>query len=505
MSMLAVLSQPQEALQWLRGYAQGTLRSDSREVMPGDVFMAWPGAAVDGRAYVRAALARGAAACIVEQEGVQAFGFTDPRIAVMPGLKAMGGVLASWWFGHPSGDLAVTAITGTNGKTSTAWWLAHAWDQLAHGVHGLRAPCGVVGTLGVGLLPQLRLTGMTTPDPVQLQAAFRHFVDHGAQACAMEASSIGLAEHRLAGTRIQTAVLTNFTQDHLDYHGDMDGYWQAKRALFGWPGLQSAVINIDDPVGARLAAELAGVPEPLDLWTVSVQKPARLYAQDIALMDRGLQFTVVEGGQSCTVHTNVLGVYNVLNLLGVMAVLRSHGCALVDVVGVCAHLQPVPGRMQCLSAEHQPMVVVDYAHTPDALAHLLQTLRPVAQARGGQLWCVFGCGGNRDALKRPLMGRVAQQNADRVVLTSDNPRDEDPARIVADILRGIEPSAAVGTQLHRAEAIAYALAQAQASDVVVVAGKGHEDYQEIAGVRTPFVDAECAQHALAQRGTTPCR
>lgn len=502
-SDLTVLTSPEQAVQWLRLRASGTLRSDSRSIGHGDVFMAWPGAAVDGRAYVADAVARGAAACLVEQEGVESFGLRGGNIAVMSGLKPAGGSIAAQWFGHPTRELAVIAITGTNGKTSTAWWVAHAWNVLSHHQGAIHAPCAVVGTLGTGFLPRLDMTGMTTPDPVRLQCAFRQFVDRGAQACAIEASSIGLAEHRLVGARIRTAVFTNFTQDHLDYHGSMASYWQAKRQLFDWPSLQAAVINIDDPAGTDLATQLQvqGNRSALDVWTVSAKGLARIYAVDIHMAGSGLAFTVVEGAQRQTVLTQMVGHYNVLNLLGVIAVLRAHGCGFVDAVDVCAYLQPVVGRMQRLLVPGQPLVAVDYAHTPDALAQALQALRPIAVQRGGRLWCVFGCGGNRDTSKRPLMGAVAHQYADECIITSDNPRDEDPAAIAQQIRQGVPVQAPVRVVLQRAEAIAQALAQADAQDVIMLAGKGHEDYQEVAGIRTPFSDMQYAQAALAARSS----
>jgi len=358
--------------------------------------------------------------------------------------------------------------------------------------------CGLVGTLGIGVPPGLVPTGLTTPDPVQLQQAFARFADDGLSACAIEASSIGLAEQRLAGTRIRVALFTNFTQDHLDYHPSMAAYWQAKSMLFDWPGLQAAVVNIDDPRGAELHAALQG--RALDLWSVSLQMPARLQARDIAATEAGLAFTVCEGAHAVPLQTRLVGLFNVSNLLGVIAGLRALGMPLAQAVHACAQLDPVPGRMQQFGAPGQPLVAVDYAHTPDALAQALAALAPMAAQRGGQLWCVFGCGGNRDAGKRPLMGAAAQKGADRVIVTSDNPRGEDPAAIIHQILAGTLASTQVRAEPDRAAAIGQALAEASARDVVLIAGKGHEDYQETAGVRRPFSDLEQARAALARRG-----
>ncbi len=485
-SVFLHLSDLPSTLAWLRAHApQGQLRTDSRHVQPGDIFIAWPGAAVDGRAFVAQALAHGAAACLVEHDGSADFAFADARIASFTGLKAVTGSLAAQWLGHPAQALRIVAVTGTNGKTSTAWWLAHALPR-----------CAMVGTLGVGLPPHFTSTGMTTPDPVLLQTEFAKFIAAGAEFAAIEASSIGIVEHRLAGTAIDTAVFTNFTQDHLDYHGSMDAYWQAKAQLFDWPGLRVAVVNVDDAQGRALAQTLAPRCE-LEVWTVGLQHPARLMAVDIAHTAQGMAFTVVEGQQRQPMQTALIGQYNISNLLGVLATLRGQGYSLAQAVAACASLQPVPGRMQQIAVVGQPLVAIDYAHTPDALVQALAALRPLAQARGGRLCCVFGCGGNRDARKRPLMGAAAEQGADQVLVTSDNPRLEDPQAIVADILAGMRPQTPY--ELDRAAAIAQAIAQADARDVVLLAGKGHEDYQDAQGHKRPFSDYHEAARAVQAR------
>lgn len=485
-SVFLHLSDLPSTLAWLRARApQGQLRTDSRHVQPGDIFIAWPGAAVDGRAFVAQALAHGAAACLVEHDGSADFAFADARIASFTGLKAITGSLAAQWLGHPAQALRIVAVTGTNGKTSTAWWLAHALPR-----------CAMVGTLGVGLPPHFTSTGMTTPDPVLLQTEFAKFIAAGAEFAAIEASSIGIVEHRLAGTAIDTAVFTNFTQDHLDYHGSMDAYWQAKAQLFDWPGLRVAVVNVDDAQGRALAQTLASRCA-LEVWTVGLQHPARLMAVDIAHTAQGMAFTVVEGQQRQPMQTALIGQYNISNLLGVLATLRGQGHSLAQAVAACASLQPVPGRMQQIAVVGQPLVAIDYAHTPDALQQALAALRPLAQARGGRLCCVFGCGGNRDARKRPLMGAAAEQGADQVLVTSDNPRLEDPQAIVADILAGMRPQTPY--ELDRAAAIAQAIAQADARDVVLLAGKGHEDYQDAQGHKRPFSDYHEAARAVQAR------
>ena len=492
-----VLHSPQEAASWLRARVGGQLQADSRQVRAGDGFIAWPGAATDGRRFVGAALAQGAAAILVEREGADAFGFDHPAIAAYPHLKAATSLVADAYYEHPSQALNVVAVTGTNGKTSTAWWISSLLSKLQ--LPAL-APCAVVGTLGIGVAPEVEATGMTTPDPVLLQRRFRDFVDAGVRSCAIEASSIGLAEHRLDGTRVRVAVFTNFTQDHLDYHGSMQAYWDAKAALFNWPGLQAAVINLDDPRGQALAG--MAVQHGLDVWTVSLQQPARLAASGLAYGAQGLQWDVHEGGERVALSTPLVGNFNASNLMSVLAALRALGVPLAEAAAACQDLLPVPGRMERVDLPgltNAPAVVVDYAHTPDALGQALSALRPLAAARGGQLWCVFGCGGDRDASKRPLMAAAAEAAADRLIVTSDNPRDEDPQAIIDQVLVGLRDRASAQVQPDRAQAIAAAVRTATARDVVLVAGKGHETYQEVHGERLPFSDVQQVQRALDAR------
>jgi len=485
------------ALAWLRAQDACALATDSRRVQPGDAFIAWPGYGHDGRQFVPAALAAGAVACLVEADGAEAFAFDGARVAALHELKSATGELADLYFRQPSRALDVVAVTGTNGKTSVSWWVAQALSLL-----GKR--CGMIGTLGVGEPPSaaspdasIQPTGLTTPDPVTLQAAFRRFADQGFGACAIEASSIGLVEHRLDGAHIDVALYTNFTRDHLDFHGSMDAYWDAKAMLFAWPGLRAAVLNLDDERGAAQARALAA--GPLDVWTYSAKQSARLQARDIAYHDGGLGFTLVEGADVAEVRTGLIGDYNVSNLLAVIGGLRALGVPLADAARVCGQLTAVPGRMQRVEAVAGPAVVVDYAHTPDALEKALQALRPFATERSGALWGVFGCGGNRDATKRPLMGAIAEREADQVVVTSDNPRREPPADILAQIVAGMaRPDRATVIEDRRA-AIVQAVRRASDKDVVLIAGKGHEAEQEIAGIKHPFSDVVEAQSALAGR------
>lgn len=492
---------PQAAAQWLRRHTRGTLRSDSRRVEVGDAFLAWPGAATDARAHVASALAAGAAACLVEADGVAAFDLDPVRVATYTGLRQAAAPVAAAYFDAPSTQLALLAVTGTNGKTSTAWWLAQALSQL-----GQR--CALVGTLGIGEPGAMVHNGLTTPDPVLLQQQIRRMVDEGFKACAIEASSIGLAEHRLDASALHTAIFTNFTQDHLDYHGSMQAYWQAKAALFDWPGLKAAVINVDDAKGAALAEVLRHRDEALALWTLSCERPARLMARDIqhgADARTGaevMRFTVLEAptDESVQVTAPIVGHYNVLNLMGVIGTLRSLGLPLAAAASACGQLTPVPGRMESLAQPGKPLVVIDYAHTPDALDKVLGALKPLAQSRGGALCCVFGCGGDRDAAKRPLMAQAAARQANRLVLTSDNPRSEEPAAILADIAAGLPSLSDARQQADRALAIAQAIASASPQDVVLIAGKGHEDYQDVQGIKRPFSDRLQAEAALLAYG-----
>ena len=494
--MTTQLHTPGQAALWLRERVTGNLCTDSRKVGVGDGFVAWPGAATDGRKYVDEVLAAGALACLIEQNGAEAYGFNDERIATYAGLKFATGPIAAAYFGAPSEQLQIAAVTGTNGKTTTAMWLAQALDRLGR-------KCGVVGTLGIGQPGAMVANGLTTPDPVLLQQQLRRFVDEGFSACVLEASSIGIEERRLDATLIQVAIFTNFTQDHLDYHASMQNYWDAKEMLFGWPGLKAAVINIDDVKGLELGTTLAGTG--LDVWTFSCTRSARLQARNIQHGSQNLSFDVMEGGESYRVSTCMVGHYNVSNLLGVMATLRSMSVSLADATRACADLLPVPGRTETLATQGLPLVVIDYAHTPDALEKVLAALKPVATSRGGQLWCVFGCGGDRDATKRPLMAAVAEHNSDHIVVTSDNPRSENPLAIISQIILGLSHREAVYVQADRAAAIVQVLNLAQPQDVVLLAGKGHESFQEVGGLRLPFSDQEHAQAALraqlATRGT----
>ena len=372
----------------------------------------------------------------------------------------------------------------------------------------------MVGTLGIGLYRSgahagFRATGYTTPDAVQLQRALRQARDAGAQALAIEASSIGLDQGRLNGLHVDIALLTNFTRDHLDYHGDMAAYEAAKRALFAWPGLRHAVINLDDEMGGRLIRQLRSRQPALPVIAYSindgsVEGAMMLRASDIRSSHGGTVFRLDSAYGAAQVRTQLIGQFNVSNALGVLGVLLAKGIPFKAALEAVESLAAVPGRMQQFGGQDAPLVVIDYAHTPDALEKALSTLRQVAQQRNGELWCVFGCGGDRDPGKRPQMGAVSEA-ADHIIVTSDNPRGEEPAAIVAQIVAGIGPARAKEAALQviedRAAAILWAVRHAGRNDVVLLAGKGHEDYQEIKGRKLPFQDADHAALALAARAT----
>lgn len=502
------MSDHQALVQWLRDCGVTRLEADSRQVTAGSAFVAWPGHARDAREFVSQALQAGAVVALVEANDLATSCLpaalqTDPRVRPVADLKQQAGAIASAFFGYPSEALALAAVTGTNGKTSVSWWLAKMQTELGIG-------CGLVGTLGMGALDNLSETGLTTPDPIRLQAGLREMVDAGLQACAIEASSIGIVEHRLSGVTIQTAIWTNLSQDHLDYHGDMASYADAKARLFSWPGLRHAVINLDDDYGQDLAQRLSARAD-LDLWTVGIADhpkvattQARLSARDVKPTARGTEFMLVEGEQQHQVDAPVVGLFNVSNLLCAAATLRAQGIALADIAAAMARVAGVPGRLERVNLAPQvPAVFIDYAHTPDAVQKTLEALVPITQARGGKLWCVLGCGGDRDKTKRAPMAVAAYERSDHLVVTSDNPRSEEPVAIIDDMLAGLEQNGLTDKPIHtivqRETAIATAVTRANAADVVLIAGKGHESYQEIAGVRYPFSDMTVAQAALAAR------
>ncbi|MCA1978217.1 MAG: UDP-N-acetylmuramoyl-L-alanyl-D-glutamate--2,6-diaminopimelate ligase [Thiobacillus sp.] len=461
------------------------LVNDSRRAMPGTVFAAYPGETRDGRDFIPQAVAQRVDGVLWDADHFQ----WDPALPVanagVTDLRHRIGEIAAHVYGEPSRAMHMVGVTGTNGKTSVAHWIAQALTRLGR-------KTAIVGTVGNGFPGALAPSLNTTPDAIALQQRLAHYRQQGAAACAMEVSSHGLAQGRVNGTAFNVAVLTNLSRDHLDYHGDMDSYAAAKARLFSWPGLDSVVLNLDDAFGQRLEGET----RPARVAGYGFARGA-VVGTNLRLTRAGLAMKLCTDWGDADIESPLLGRFNASNLLAVAATLLVSGVALADVGVALAHVVPPPGRMETFGGGAQPLVVVDYAHTPDALEKVLAALRETTE--GGRLVCVFGCGGNRDKGKRPLMGEAAVRRADEVWITSDNPRHEDPRAIIDDILAGVRGVGAKAPHVEpdRARAIFEAVGGAHQGDVVLIAGKGHEDYQEIGDERHPFSDAAMARKALA--------
>ena len=472
-----------------RGLVVHGLVQDSRAVQAGDAFVAIAGFGAHGLGFVEQARTAGASAILFEPPAPADLPAPADAIAV-PGLRARMGGMADRFNAHPSRDMKMVGVTGTNGKTSTVQLLAQAWH-----LRGLRS--GSIGTLGAGLYGNVVTTGFTTPLVLQMHALLAELRDAGAQAVAMEVSSHALDQGRVDGVHFDVAVFTNLTRDHLDYHGDMATYGAAKARLFARQGLQASVVNLDDAFGREL---LSSLPSPVRAIGVSSRDAdsATLRAGNLRMDVSGIGFDLAIDGQEHAVQSRLLGRFNVDNLLAVAGVLHALGETPADIANTLSQLQPIHGRMNRLGGEGgRPLVVIDYAHTPDALEQALSSLREHAPTR---LVCVFGCGGERDAGKRPQMAAIAERLADLVIVTDDNPRGEDGDAIVADILAGFERADATIVVRDRAQAIARAIGEAGAHDIVLVAGKGHEPYQEIAGVKHAFDDSVVAREQLETGG-----
>ena len=465
------------------------MSADSRRVLPGEVFLAFPGERSDGRAFIGQAIAAGAAAVLYEPQGFAWQPHWTRPHAPVPGLRARAAALAAEAFGHPGQALRVTGVTGTNGKTSCTHWIAQSLGRLG-------TPCAVIGTLGNGFPGALEPAAHTTPDAVSLQGCLRRLADAGARAVAMEVSSHGLDQGRVAGVQFHTALFTNLTRDHLDYHGSMAAYGAAKAKLFDWPGLANAVINLDDAFGRAL---VQGIDRNRTRVLGYGVGRGDIAAHAVDLSTRGLSLDIRTPWGAARLHSRLLGGFNVSNLLGSLGALLAAEVSLDAAVAALREVESVPGRMQMVRVPGRPLVVVDYAHTPDALEKVLETLRElVGHDPGARLLCVFGCGGDRDPGKRPVMGEIATRLADLAIVTSDNPRSEDPRAIIGEVIAGAHANHAV--EPDRAAAIARAVREAGPRDVVLVAGKGHERTQEIAGARHPFDDVAVARAALEVAG-----
>jgi UDP-N-acetylmuramoyl-L-alanyl-D-glutamate--2,6-diaminopimelate ligase len=464
------------------------LCNDSRRVRPGDVFVAYPGETRDGRDFIAAAVAAGARAVLWESAGFEwPQRWSVPNLGIT-GLRDLVGEIAADVAGRPANALWMIAVTGTNGKTSCSHWIAQALNAIGR-------PTALIGTLGHGFPGMLEGLVNTTPDALVLHELLARYRDANARAVAMEVSSHALTQGRISGARLDVALFTNLTRDHLDYHGDMERYGEAKARLFDWPGLKSAVINVDDAFGRSLVTRLNA--KSVNVFTYGLAGGA-ISGHRLDLHRFGLDLEIKTPWGGGLVRSPLMGAYNAVNLLGVLGVLLASDVPLDQALATLTRLEAVSGRMQTLGGDVQPLVVVDYAHTPDALEQVLTALR--AHVTQGRLICVFGCGGGRDAGKRAVMGAVASRLADAVIITSDNPRAEDPLQIIDAIVAGVRAPYTI--EPDRARAIAYAISAAVPGDVVLIAGKGHETYQDIGGQRYAFNDIEAATACLARWRST---
>jgi len=468
------------------------LELDSRRIEPGDVFVVLAGARVHGRDYLGQALARGAVAVLHDGDdprwdaaAADACRRAGAAVVAVPSLARALGSIAARLYGEPSAHFeSIFAVTGTDGKTSVTHYLADMLDDPDF-------PAAVLGTLGHGRTGETIDPGLTTPDAIRMQQRLSDLAGRGARRLALEASSHGLAQYRLEGTRIDVAVLTQLGRDHLDYHASEEDYAAAKARLFHWPGLRAAVLNIDDAFGRRLRDELAG--GDVELLTWGQDRSADLYASELVCEADGLRCRVHHGAGAAGIHVPLLGSFNRDNLLAAIGAMLVGGWSLEEVISRVGRVHAVPGRMELFRAPGRPGVVVDYAHNAGALRSALAALRCHTT---GRLWCVFGAGGDRDRGKRPLMGEAAVAGADRVIVTDDNPRSEDPAAIVEEIMAGTPEGRSVDIEHDRSRALDLALKQAAPEDMVLLAGKGHETGQIIGTHVRSWSDRTAARRAL---------
>ena len=511
---VALNIEPNHLIEYLHSQASPSAKvsADSRQIESGDIFFAYPvghgNALRDGRQYIEAALENGAAVVVFDPTDYESEYLDHPQCVAVKNLAPKVGEICAQWYGYPSQKLRMIGVTGTNGKTSITQWLASALDEADHRT-------AVLGTLGTGFVGSLAQTGYTTPDAPRLQTQLHELLNAGAKQVVMEASSHALEQGRIAGVQFNCAVFTNLTQDHLDYHGNMADYAEAKAKLFTFAGLEYAVINFDDTFGRELAMKLLA-KGGIKVWAYALSKDTlsgferfgqrleRVFANDISLNEVTYDVKLVhEGVSENFVHIPVVGEFNLSNVLAVWTVLLTQGLSADEASKRVAKLRPVAGRMELipLTKGNKPqglLVIVDYAHTPDALQKTLEAIRPLAKQRNGKIWCVFGCGGDRDVDKRSKMGTVAEQLADQIIITSDNPRSEDPLEIINMIRAGMSHDASnIQMITDRAAAIMAAVRHANDQDVVLVAGKGHETSQEINGKKFDFSDQE---HILLAAG-----
>ena len=464
--------------------------ADSRQVKQGDIFIAYQGEYADGRNYIQQAVDNGAEAVVYQADNIFVLpeNISVPCIGIENG-RQFAGDIASFLLGEPSKKLDTIGVTGTNGKTSITQWLAQAFDLLGK-------KCAVIGTAGNGFMGDLKSTTHTTPDAVTVHNLFANFLKDNAQAVAMEVSSHGLDQYRVSGVAFDTAIFTNLTRDHLDYHGDMATYANTKRRLFYFDSLKHAVINTDDTFGLSLYTELKSQRPDLTVISYGFNENADIHIKHFQAALNGNVVELSSDWGDFAVKTALTGRFNAQNLAATAGALLLRDFTPAKVASVLANIRPARGRMERIKKDGKPLIIIDYAHTPDALEKALIALQEL-KTPDSRLWCVFGCGGDRDTGKRPLMGNIAEQNADCVVVTSDNPRSENPKQIIADILNGITNKNQIYLEANREQAIFYAVQNASDKDIILIAGKGHETYQEIQGVKHHFDDFEVAEKALA--------
>lgn len=457
---------------------------DSRNVVPGSMFIAVRGLVVDGRDFIDQAIQQGASVVVVQSDAGTIRQVGQCWVIDVPDLDKTLGEISARFYGSPSLNLFMVGVTGTNGKTTVAQLIAQAFDLLGEA-------SAVIGTAGNGVWPNLTTATHTTPDAVSLQSLLADYERQGAQAVSMEVSSHGLAQGRTQGVAFDVAVFTNLSRDHLDYHGSMDEYGRTKAQLFQSQGLKSSVINLDDPFARELLSVAQG--EPVTYSQSNAE--ASIYCQRIELRAEGMLLEIVTPKGNLEVESSLVGRFNVSNLLAVVAVLLVRGVPLNSIGRIAKCFRSVSGRMEMFSNTDKPSVVVDYAHTGDALEKALEAIQLHCK---GKLHCVFGCGGDRDKGKRPQMAAIAERLSDSVLLTNDNPRTEEPQVIIEDVMRGFEHPERVTVESDRATAIKLAIEEARPEDWVLIAGKGHEEYQEVQGVKHEFSDVEQVKAALTR-------
>lgn len=476
---------------------------DSRQVAGACLFIASSPPLGDGTPFIKQAVQQGAVAIIQEAEGSEASVFAECdangksiTYVKMPKIANKIGEIGAIFNDLPSNSLPVIGITGTNGKTTVSFLVAQALEALGK-------PTGILGTVGYGFPKKLKKASLTTPMPTTLQALMAEQVAQGAKAIAMEVSSHSLDQHRVAGIHFDTAVFTNLSHDHLDYHGDMASYAYAKRRLLVWPGLEHRLINGDDHHGRTFIDEFKDTG---NTWVYSTKPDYHstlpmIKPTQVCYQETGLQAEIVTPWGAGVLASSLLGAFNLSNLLAVVGVLGIQGYALDQILAVIPQLASAPGRMQLVYEESLPRVIIDYSHTPAALEAALVATRQHYRAR---IFCIFGCGGNRDAGKRPMMGDIATRLSDHAIITNDNPRHELPEQIADDIIAGIKKGSDYHVELDRGRAIAYAIQQANMNDVILIAGKGHEDYQQVNDDFHHFSDYETVLEMLTKRKETTC-